>query len=376
MDHASTDRIVSKLGHVEEFFSRDVKSFTRQLAELDAIVDPAAEPVQGDSIHCRLLSAFEESQAACASFEADNADDPQVIKDVQAGFREETAHWFNRSWIAHRSRTKPSGFAGDYEMLIKLYDEATPARGLGGYLDLCILDLPLARAVRARMKAAREFLIREMSGRRGDIRVLDIACGPCREYLDWPQNATSGRVEIVAMDNDPKALDYVNSHVTCQLPETVDLQATRYNALRTRSAETTTRKFGKFDIIYSVGLFDYLPDDLLVDILSALPKTLQDGGVVYIGFKDTERYDKTPYQWHLDWFFFQRTKEDCLRLYERAGIRAETVETTRDDTGIIMNFVSRRPTPGILRTDMPESILDRLGGRVDQFDPQRLAPDK
>jgi hypothetical protein len=142
------------------------------------------------------------------------------------------------------------------------------------------------------------------------------------------------------------------------------LQATRYNALRTRSAETTTRKFGRFDIIYSVGLFDYLPDDLLVDILGALPKTLSEGGVVYIGFKDTERYDKTPYQWHLDWFFFQRTKEDCLRLYERAGIRSETVETTRDDTGIIMNFVSRREAPSFVRTDMPENILHRISAHV------------
>lgn len=364
MDYASTDRVASKVQEVDRFFSEEVKVFQQQLAELDSQIDGDAEPVRNDSIHRRVLAAFEESQAACARFESKHADDAQLIKDVQHGFREETAEWFDRSWIAHRARSKPSGFAGDYEMLIKLYEEATPALGLGGYLDLCILDLPLARAVRARMKAAREFLTKEMSGRYGTIRVLDIACGPCREYLNWPDGIPQGNVEIIAMDNDPQALEYVNTHVTCQLPPALDLQATRYNALRTRSAETTIRKFGKFDIVYSVGLFDYLPDDLLIDILAAQPKTLNEGGVVYIGFKDTERYDKTPYQWHLDWFFFQRTKEDCLRLYERAGIRADTVETTRDDTGIIINFISRRPASGYVRTDMPDSILDRLGSHL------------
>jgi SAM-dependent methyltransferase len=357
MDQLSTNRVASRLVEIDRFFSEDVRTFQWQLAELDAQIDSAREPEWGDAVHRRVLAAFEESQAACARFEARHGGDPQVLKDVQDGFRRETAQWFERSWIAHRARSKPSGFAGDYEMLIKLYEEATPARGLGGYLDLCILDLPLARAVRARMKAAREFLVREIGSRNGNVRVLDIASGPCREYLQWPSNLGDARVEVIALDNDPLALAYVNDHVACRLPKRITLNATRYNAVRMRSAETTNRKFGKFDIIYSVGLFDYLPDDLLIDILGALPKSLAEGGVVYIGFKDTERYDKTPYQWHLDWFFFQRTKGDCLRLYERAGIGTETVETFRDDTGIIMNFLSRQAAPRILRTDGPESVL-------------------
>ncbi len=361
MDHVSSDRIASKLSHVERFFSRDVEAFKRRLAELDSLIDSTAEPQKNDSFHLRVLEAFEESQEACARFEAENADDPLLIKDVQNGFRQETSHWFDRSWIAHRARTKPSGFAGDYEMLIKLYEKATPARGLGGYLDLCILDLPLARAVRARLEAAREFLISEVHRRRNNVRVLNIGCGPCREYVAWPESTINGQVEIIAMDNDPKALEFVENHVTRKLPGKIDLRATRYNALRTRSAETTTRKFGKFDIIYSVGLCDYLPDNQLIAILGALRDTLSDGGVLYIAFKDTTRYDKTPYQWHLDWFFFQRTEEDCVRLYENAGIRADSIEMTRDDTGIIMNFVNRRVAQGIVRTHMPEDILTGIG---------------
>ena len=356
MTSNSQGSVASRLAHVERFFSTDVANFKRRLAELDAVIDIHAKPQRGDSFHIQVLAAFNESQEACGRFEAEHGDDPVVIKDVQDGFRRETDPWFNRSWIAHRSRTKPNGFAGDYEMLIKLYDEETPALGLGGYLDLCILDLPLARAVRARLQSIRTFLISEIKCREGDVRVLDIACGPCREFVDWPQRLDDGKVEIVAMDNDPKALEFVETQVARSLDARTQLLPTRYNALRTRSAEATNRKFGKFDIIYSVGLCDYLTDDHLIGILEGLRLSLREGGVLFIAFKDSVRYDKTPYQWHLDWYFFQRQMNDCLRLYERAGFEIGSMETMRDDTGIIINFVSRPVRRAMVRTDLPESL--------------------
>ena len=245
-------------------------------------------------------------------------------------------------------------------MLIKLYDEETPARGLGGYLDLCIMDLPLAHAVRARMMAAREFLIREVATRKADVRVLDIACGPCREYREWPEFSNGRKVEIVAIDNDPSALAYVDASVATKLNDATDLEAVRYNALRTRSAAATRRSFGKFDIIYSVGLCDYLSDEHLVGMLAGWKETLNDGGALFVAFKDTERYDQTPYQWHLDWYFFQRTEGDVRRLCEAAGFDMQGLRTSRDGTGIIINFVHRRQFK-FLRTDLSEGTFGRLG---------------
>lgn len=360
MQRVATDRLASKLDRIGSFLARDVGRFKEQLSELETEINSQAVPVPGDEFHRRLADAFQESQDACRTFELENGDDLTFLRDTQAGFRQETDAWFQHSWIAQRSRTKPSGFAGDFEMLIKLYDQETSARGLGGYLDLCILNLPLACAVRTRLRAAREFLLGEMARRDGEVRVLDVACGPCREYLDWPERSGNSHMNIVAIDNDPRALEWVNAHVVPGLPPQIHLQATRYNALRTRSATATTRLFGKFDIIYSVGLFDYLPDEQLIPILAGLHDSLQDEGVMYIAFKDATRYDKTPYQWHLDWFFFQRTEEDCLRLYEAAGFNPAALDVTRDETGIILNFVSRKDRRAIERTDMAESVIKRL----------------
>ncbi|HUG69931.1 MAG TPA: class I SAM-dependent methyltransferase [Pirellulaceae bacterium] len=363
MTRLSEAPVDSKLSRVNHFFTKQVGAFKQCLMELDAEIDPDAVPQRDDEYHRRTLHAFQESQDACRDFEEENGDDPDLILDAQQGFRQETDPWFARSWIAHRARTKPSGFAGDFEMLIKLYDEATPARGLGGYLDLCILELPLARAVRARLAAAREFLMREIASRKTDIRILDIACGPCREFRDWPVSGNGCRVDVVAMDNDPKALAYVEENVAKQLAKPTNLEPVRYNALRTRSASATIRNFGKFDIIYSVGLCDYLSDEHLVAMLSAWRETLQEGGVLYIAFKDTESYDKTPYQWHLDWFFFQRTRQDVLNLYEAAGFDIDRVETTRDATGIIINYVDRLPVGKFSRVDGAQEVIKPHSGQ-------------
>ncbi len=349
--------VVSEVGSLAREFIAEVQEFKAHMQALAQRIDDLQQPESGDSLHRQVLAAFEQSQHACRLFELEHAGQHDLLRAAQKYFRQEIAPWFCRSWIANRAHSKPSGFAGDYEMLIKLYDEATPARGLGGYIDLCILDLPLAQAVRGRLAAARAFLLEEIASRNRPTRILDIASGPCREYLDWPQ--TDHPVEVFALDNDKEALNYVRRQVVSGLPVSCQLQPERYNALRTRSAAATVRNFGSFDIIYSVGLCDYLTDEQLIGLFAGWRQTLNEKGALYIAFKDTERYDKTPYQWHLDWFFYQRTESDVLRLYESAGFDVDSIQTSRDSTGIIINFLTRESSSRILRIDGATNGLPR-----------------
>lgn len=349
----------SKLQSAVGFFSGPVAALNAALATLQAEIPPDAAAQPHDEFHERTLAAFEQSQIDCGSFERRHLGDSEFIKEIQRRFLEQTNGEFASSWIGNRARTKPNGFVGDYEMLIKLYDEQTPATGLGGYLDLCISDLPLARAVRTRLKGARAFLINEIARRKGSVRILDVASGPCREYHDWPR-FTDQAVEVVAMDTDPQALDHVQTNVCPIVTEGTTLKPVRYNALRTSVAASTIRQFGKFDVIYSVGLCDYLTDEQLVRMFAAWKETLNEGGVMYVAFKDCERYDHIPYQWHLDWFFFQRTREEAVKLFEEAGIPEHEMEITRDETGIILNFIYRSPSAAFHRIDAAETLLPNL----------------
>lgn len=344
---------------IDRFVQDCIVPLEQGLSQIESELAADAMPVRGDEFHIRVAALFEQSQAACREFDALHQGDAELVAQARKLFLERSAPWFDQSWIAHRSRSKPSGFPGDYEMLIKLYQQTTPARGVGGYLDLCIQDLPLARAVRARLNCAREFLLEALQSRSGTVRILDIASGPCREFENWPALASNTEVEVVAMDSDPAALEYVRTQIASQLPAGTRLRPVRHNALRTRSAEATIRQFGRFDVIYSVGLCDYLTDDHLIALFSAWRETLQEGGMLYIAFKDTVEYDHTPYQWHLDWYFYQRTQADVLALYRAAGFEVDSLEISRDATGIITNYVYLDQASSIRRVDAPHTAEPR-----------------
>jgi SAM-dependent methyltransferase len=197
--------------------------------------------------------------------------------------------------------------------------------------------------------------------------VLDVACGPAREFQDGFVLPEHCRLKVTCVDHDEAALDFVRTHVAPQLPFNVELECVRHNALRMLSAAVNRRHFGAPDILYSVGLCDYLPDDILVRLLGGWRQTLADGGVVYVAFKDRLRYNAARYQWFVDWHFFQRTEADCLRLFEEAGYDTAEMEMVRDgDLGSIMNFISRAPQTTLLRVDAPAAApaLESRAGAV------------
>ena len=151
------------------------------------------------------------------------------------------------------------------------------------------------------------------------------------------------RVNIACADLDEEALAYVQEQVIPTLPFTMEMQLFKHNALKIGNSALNVETFGKRDVIYSVGLFDYIPDRLLVRMLAGLRESVAPGGVIYLAFKDSNYYDPSPYQWLVDWYFHQRTEAECRQLLQQAGYAVDELELTRDDTGSIINYISRIP---------------------------------
>src|SRR5207237_1414323 len=103
-------------------------------------------------------------------------------------------------------------------------------------------------------------------------------------------------------------------------------------------------------------LCDYIPDKYLVPMLRAWRESISENGAIYVAFKDARLYDKAVYQWLVDWYFFQRTEEDCRRLFVEAGYDPLALDETRDATGVIMNFVGRAAAAVPLRVDDAEPL--------------------
>ncbi|MCA9027992.1 MAG: class I SAM-dependent methyltransferase [Planctomycetaceae bacterium] len=324
---------------IENFWQHDVQNLTNTLNRLAQEIPADEEPQEDDSL-VELTAALSETVAAAAELEHLIAQDEELVSQTKQQFRDAIKPWFDQSWFMERAFTKPRGYPGDFVLLSAIYDNVPKSRGIGGYLDLYFLDQTLAHGVRTRLASARRFLTEEILRRKSQLSILNIACGPAREF-EGGFDTDGQTVSLKCIDMDQQALDHVQSQVACQPGVDPDFECVCYNALRMASSKATVGKFGRSDVIYSIGLCDYIPDDYMIRLLRGWRESLAEGGVVYVAFKDRLLYNAAVYQWLVDWYFYQRTEEDCLHLYQEAGYDMSSIEVQRDGDGVIMNFIAR-----------------------------------
>lgn len=341
---------------IEAFFSQHVAQFTAALAAFEKQIPEGAEATS-DEIVEQLTACINEMLGHCSRLEAQLKDDPKLLKETQVRFREAIGPWFEKSWCMHRAFTKPRGYPGDYELLTAIYNRQPKSLGLGGYFDRYFLNTTLGQAVPARMRSAREFLLGEINSRPGKVNILNVACGACREYTEGFEATADREIELTLVDNDPLALEFVQANVAGQIPSHIALTYVRYNALRMTNSRVNVERFNRNDIIYSVGLCDYIPDEYLIPMLKGWRESVAEGGVVYVAFKDMALYDTAEYQWLVDWYFLQRTEQECLELFAKAGFDVSLIEVSRSETPVIINYAARVPAPSFIRIDdAPEAV--------------------
>lgn len=339
---------------VEGFFRNEVQNFKEFLSDLEhRLADP--NTIDDHDALIEFTAAFHQSREECRVAEESLKDNTRQLAEIQQRFRDELAPWFDQSWFFDRAKKKPRGYPGDFVMLMALYDEQPKSTGIGRILDLYFLQADLARAVRTRLADVKAFVIDEIQMRRDPVRILNVASGPGHEYSTGFAEQKRD-ITVTCLDTDEEALAYLREHIDPTALDMYDFQCVHYNALKTASAEKNLANFGASDIIYSVGLCDYIPDRYMIRILEGWRESVCEGGVVYVAFKDCKKYVASEYQWHADWHFYQRTEEECRELFARAGYDVEQMEMFRDETGIIMNFVNRIEGPVDLRLDSQQSV--------------------
>lgn len=336
------------------FFEDSVQRLKESLQEIEKKFAEFGPEVEEECVQ-EFTRVFHQSREECRSAELQLKETPQKLAEIQKKFRDELAPWFDQSWYFDRAKQKPRGYPGDFVMLTALYDKEIKSQGIGRIMDQYFLQADLARAVRTRLAAVKDFVIDEVQGRDGQVAILNVASGPGREYADGFENVAD-HISLTCIDSDADALQHLKEHLDPSIAEKLDLKCVVYNALKTRSAEANLKNFGQIDIIYSVGLCDYIPDTIMIKILEGWRQTVAPGGVVYVAFKDSEKYVESEYQWHADWHFFQRTEAECRELFAAAGYDMLELQMFRDETDIIMNFVSRAPVLDAVRRDYEQAV--------------------
>jgi extracellular factor (EF) 3-hydroxypalmitic acid methyl ester biosynthesis protein len=319
-------------------------------AALNANTDTYIEALEALSIECSapgadagkimedIRSLNEKMLSACAEFEEAVAHDEDILKDQRQVFQKKTDRILSGSYLMRHARTWPQGGQGDYKMLENVYKNSPLSSGLGYYLDLYGFSLPLAEAVRCRIKKLEEIVRQEIRLRKA-ASVLNIGCGSCRELMGLAPDIAAYGAKVTCIDMDGDALAFAMERLSFTgAEESIDFR--KYNATRMFDDELNMAAFGMMDIIYSAGLFDYLPSEFLSKLLGALYRMLNYGGTLVAPFKDATRYRHQFFHWLVNWDGFrQRTETEFRSILADAGIPVSAVREERDETGIIIFYM-------------------------------------
>lgn len=336
-----------------------------------------------------LRHLLEDARAEVEEFERVSADDPLRRRDEEAqlfntlserwghsyyeavtrlhemskGFDERTA-LLGRSYASSmimpilascllhkRAYEKPLGYAGDFRMMELCFAEEPMGEGLfGRFLFSISQRLSMVRAAVAREAVLREALHRAVQKRgRGaaPLRVLAVAAGPAMELRRWLQETRSldRPVELILLDQDRTAHESAHRQLTRILLERhhgmlpVTVRCLHFSVRQLVSPRTTEEHavvsdtLADLDLVYSTGLYDYLPDPVAERLTKRLYSLVRLDGRMLLG-NMVEAPDTTwIMDYALDWPILYRTEGDMLRLGRSLGSRPSRVTVTPDATG-------------------------------------------
>lgn len=188
-----------------------------------------------------------------------------------------------------RAFTKPLGYPGDYALMQYYYDngfEGDSAFGLA--LHKIGNAHPLAVGVRTRSQWVAEH-IRERAAQQTSatpLHVLSLGCGVGAEVA-MVQSSTAGPsvpIEWLLIDQEDEALAvaYRNARAL-PLRESSRVRCVNVSFSALLGGEVASTGWGRQDVIFAMGLFDYLPRRSASRLLDGLYSLLRPGGSVVIG---------------------------------------------------------------------------------------------
>ena len=259
---------------------------------------------------------------------------PAETKAMMHWSRRHLHHLLMQAPSMHRAANKPFGYPGDYEVMRFIYEK--PFEGPTLFAKAISLSFDQTRAscaVRHRKDLIKSELTALLASSPRPLRILAIASGPAQELLELFAERPEMRapVEIILFDQDKGALAYAYRRlkpVVDPLQPHVKMIYLNDSIKRLIRDSTLFEPFGPFDLIYSVGLFDYLRTATAVGLARNLVRCVAPGGRALIANMVPENPSRWYLEYHLDWWLMYRTRAELLDIAERAapGTRLRVLE--------------------------------------------------
>ncbi|HTY44751.1 MAG TPA: PilZ domain-containing protein [Patescibacteria group bacterium] len=299
---------------VARFFLTEVKGYLGKAEELNKLL--LNNKIKPKEIEERLahLNDFVVQKAD----ELDAAIHNRIYtKKIKEAFRALVNCWTNKGLITKHALQKPRGYPGDYELIEVVYDKKPISEGIGFYYDKDFLDNEYAVGVRERKNRMKRLLKEqiELNGK-NKLNILNLACGSCRELREMlleEHFAPSKEVNFVCLDQDRGALEFARKQLG-HLPKNVSFRFVEENVLNLTDKNKSPHALSGFDIIYNIGLADYLPDRVLKRLIGFCCDAMVKGGKFIIAHKDILEHKPLQPNWFCDWEFYPRTEDELLQM--------------------------------------------------------------
>ncbi|MGG4046137.1 MULTISPECIES: class I SAM-dependent methyltransferase [Paenibacillus] len=223
--------------------------------------------------------------------------------------------FFLQEPFSRRAFEKPRGYAGDPVMMDSIYDfdKSAPSPYEGRQAEISeLLNYELNRisyandAVRER-KRIFSSKIDETAERVVNPYILSFPSGHLREVLDSVAVKNKRIGKFVAIDQDKEALS-VAAEIIKDFGEAIPASIV--------DIITNEVSLPGFDFIYSVGVFDYLPNGVAKKLVNELFNLLNPGGRLLIANWLPDTPSIAYMEAALDWWITYRTKEQMQELIE------------------------------------------------------------
>lgn len=249
--------------------------------------------------------------------------------------------------IWRHSFEKPRGYPGDFELMRRVYDWDVQGETLHDKM-LYLIGLDVAECIATRMDMMSKIIGTVVSEKADGkpVRVLSLGCGPAQEvvnYLEAPNESRAVRFTLIDQDHDALA----SVHRRCY-PHVARLAIdTAINCLemsfkRLLSGDDAFESLPAQDVIYSMGLVDYLTPRRARQLVEALYAKLSSGGRLVIGnMSDAATGNQWPMEFLCDWTVQYRSRNDMLAM--AAELPSAKIELAPDPTGRVYVLTVHKP---------------------------------
>lgn len=239
-----------------------------------------------------------------------------------------------RYFLAHDPYTrwgmiKPRGYPGDACLMDFAYGHQSisahidESSRLGRELYAYTSAAPQSESARLRIVRIAA-IVQQMIATNGGLSIVSFASGYCREIESLPADAKASVSRICALDLDSASLALAESAVA-----PVTFKAVRCNVIKDDLSAVP-----RAQLVYSLGLFDYLASDVASRVLAKMWAATSAGGTCIVANLATSAANLGYCEAIMDWWMIPRTESEMRSLGEGLAVASSDVASiTVERTG-------------------------------------------